>query len=171
MPETGRAAPTKSMAKRATTFPTVPIAQVPLPVESAEASAYRPIVLVVDDEPAVADTLAEILIRNGYAAMAAYDEESALETAALVPPDLLIADDLLPYQMSGVDLAIAVKSESPDCKIILLSGRQSTANLLSSAKRAVHQISLLSKPVHPADLLLKVTATLNRAKPAVGLDS
>ena len=162
MPETEQVAPTKSIAKPATIFPTVPIAEVPLPAESAEASAFRPIVLVVDDEPIVADTLAEILTRSGYAAMAVYDGESALETAALVPPDLLIADDLLP-QMSGVDLAIAVKNESPDCKIILLSGQQSAAYLLSAGKSAVHQISLLSKPVHPSDLLSKVTATLNPA--------
>jgi DNA-binding response OmpR family regulator len=170
MLETGQAMPNKSISKQATTFPTVPIAEVPLPAESAKASAYRPIVLVVDDEPTVADTLAEILARSGYAAMAAYDGESALETAALVPPDLLIADDLSP-QMSGFDLAIAVKGESPDCKIILLSGQQSTACPLNSAKRGAHQISLLSKPVHPADLLTKVTATLNPAKPSVGLDS
>jgi DNA-binding response OmpR family regulator len=170
MPETQRAAPTKSTAKLATTFPTIPIAEVPLPAESSEASAYRPIVLVVDDEPIVADTLAEILIRSGYTAMAAYDGEGALETAALVPPDLLIADDLLPL-MSGVDLAIAVKSESPDCKIILLSGQQSTAHLLSSGKSAVHQFSLLSKPVHPSDLVSKVTATLNPAEPSAGMDS
>jgi len=167
MSETGQAMPTKSTPKQATTFPTVPIAEVPLPAESAEASAYCPIVLVVNDEPIVADTLAEILARSGYAAMAAYDGESALETAALVPPDLLIADDLS-HEMSGVDLAIAVKGESPGCKIILLSGRQSTAYPLNAARIDVHRISLLSKPVHPADLLKKVTATLNHA---VALDS
>jgi DNA-binding response OmpR family regulator len=170
MPETEQAAPAKSIARPPTTFPIVPIAEVPLPAESAEASAYRPIVLVVDDEPVIADTLAEILIRSGYAAMAAYDGESALETAALVPPDLLIADDLSP-QMSSVDLAIAVKSESPDCKIILLSGQQSKANLLKSAKSGGHPISLLSKPIRPADLLSTVTATLNFPKPSAGLDS
>jgi CheY-like chemotaxis protein len=153
----------------AKTFTTIPIAEVPLPAESAGAAPHRPIVLVVDDEPIIADTLTEILTRSGYAAMAAYDGEGALETAALVPPDLLIADDLSP-QMSGIDLAIAVKSESPDCKIILLTGKQS-ADLLNSARIAVHQFSLLNKPIHPADLLSKVTGALDSATQAVGLDS
>jgi DNA-binding response OmpR family regulator len=170
MLETGQASSAKSIARPATTFPTVPIAEVPLPAESGVAGAFRPIVLVVDDEPIVADTLAEILTRSGYAAMAVYDGESALETAALMPPDLLIADDLLP-PMSSVDLAIAVKSESPHCKIILLSGQQSTAYLLNSARSGGPQISLLSKPIHPADLLSKVTGTLNPAKPSAELDS
>jgi CheY-like chemotaxis protein len=170
MLETKQPLPAKSIARPATTFLTVPIAEVPLPAESVETSVYRPIVLVVDDEPIVADTLADILIRSGYAAMAAYDGESALETAALVPPDLLIADDLSP-QMSGVDLAIAVKSESPDCKVILLSGQPSAVDLLNSARNAAHHFSLLSKPIQPADLLEKVSGTLNSAKPAEGLDS
>jgi DNA-binding response OmpR family regulator len=168
MPETEGASSAKSIAKSGTTFPTVPIAEVP--AESVGTIAYRPIVLVVGVEPIIADSLAEILTRSGYAAMAAYDGQSALETAALVPPDLLIADDLSP-RMSGVDLAIAVKSESPDCKIILLSGQQSAAGLLSSAETAAHDFSLLTKPVHTADLLSKVTGTLNSAKPFAGLDS
>jgi DNA-binding response OmpR family regulator len=170
MRQTVTTASAKPVFRPPTTFPTVPIAEVPLPVEPTRGSAYRPIVLVVDDEPVIADTLAEILTQSGYAAMVAYDGESALETAALVPPDLLIADDLSP-QMSGIDLAIAVKSESPDCRIILLSGPQSTANLLKSAKSGGHPISLIGKPIRPADLLSKVTATLNSPKPFAELDS
>ena len=96
MHKTELAAEAKLTTGLRTSFPTVPIAEVPLPIDSARGSDCRPIVLVVDDEPIVADTLAEILIRSGYVAIAAYDGESALETAALVPPDLLIADDLSP---------------------------------------------------------------------------
>jgi DNA-binding response OmpR family regulator len=119
---------------------------------------------VVDDEPIVADTLAEILTQSGYAAMAAYDGETALETAALVPPDLLISDVLLP-RINGVELAIAVKSEAPDCKIILLSGQPSIADHHhAAAALESHQISVLSKPIHPAELLSKVTETLDPAK-------
>jgi DNA-binding response OmpR family regulator len=170
MPETELALSAKAIVKPPTTFPTVPIAEVPLPAESVAPFVYRPIVLVVDDEPVIADTLAEILTQSGYAAMAAYDGVSAVETAALVPPDLLIADDLSPH-MSGVDLAIAVKSESPDCKVILLSGQQSTPKLLKWAKSGGPHISLLSKPVHPADLISRVTSALNSPKPSGELDS
>lgn len=156
---TAKSAAAESLPNPRTTFLTVPIAEVPLPVDSAKGSVHRPIILVVDDEPIVADTLADILIRSGYTAMTAYDGESALETAALIPPDLLIANDVsLP--VSSVDLAIAVKSESPECKIILLSGKQSAAKLKWAQSGDTH-LSLLSKPVHPADLLSKVTSALN----------
>jgi DNA-binding response OmpR family regulator len=160
MPEMGEGAAVKPAARPSTTFPTVPIAEVPFPAEPRHAKAFRPIVLVVNDEPIIADTLAEILSQSGYAAMAAYDEKTALETAALVPPDLLISDVLLP-QMSGVDLAIAVKSEAPDCKVILLAEQPSASELLAAADLERLRISLLNKPIRPVDLLSKVTETLD----------
>ena len=45
---------------------------------NADADSYRPVVLVVDDESVIADTLTEILNRSGFAALPAYDGEGAL---------------------------------------------------------------------------------------------
>jgi CheY-like chemotaxis protein len=133
-------------------FPTVPISDVPASVPSNTSTTHRPVVLVVDDESAIADTLAEILIRTGYTAMPAYDAEEALETALLVPPELLITDVMLPG-MSGVELAIRIRRIFPDCRILLFSGQAATADLLAAANRTGHKFELLSKPVHPSDLL------------------
>ncbi len=127
---------------------------------AGEASHYRPVVLVVDDESVIADSLAEILNRGGYAAMAAYDGESALESALLVPPELLISDVFLPG-MNGIELAKTVKRIFPDCKVILFSGQASTVDLLASAKNRGYQFSLLNKPVHPTDLLARVTESFS----------
>lgn len=135
--------------------PVVPIDQVP----PADTSAYRPVVLVVDDESAIADTLCEILSRSGYAAMAAYDGNDALETALVTPPEMLITDVVLPG-MSGIELAITIRRIFPDCKILLFSGQASTADLLASAKGQGHHFTLLSKPVHPRDLLAYVSESL-----------
>ncbi len=133
----------------------IPLDQVPPP----DQSAYRPVVLVVDDESAIADTLTEILSRSGYAAMAAYDANDALESALLAPPELLITDVVLPG-MSGIELAITVRRIFPDCKILLFSGQASTADLLASAKSQGHHFTLLSKPIHPKDLLACVSESL-----------
>src|ERR1700679_2638253 len=65
-------------------------------VPAADTSDFRPVVLVVDDESAIADTLAEILSRSGYAALTAYDAEEALESALMTPPEMLITDVVLP---------------------------------------------------------------------------
>lgn len=140
--------------------PVVPIDQVP----PADTSAYRPVVLVVDDESAIADTLTEILSRSGYAAIAAYDGNDALENALLTPPELLITDVVLPG-MSGIELAITMRRIFPDCKILLFSGQASTADLLVTAKREGHQFTLLSKPVHPKELLAHVADSLKHRMP------
>lgn len=137
------------------TSPVVPLEDVP----PADTSEYRPVVLVVDDESAIADTLTEILSRSGYAAMPAYDGTDALETALLTPPELLITDVILPG-MSGIELAITIKRIFPDCKILLFSGQAATSDLLASAKNAGHQFTLLNKPIHPRDLLARVQSSL-----------
>jgi DNA-binding response OmpR family regulator len=149
-------------------FPTVPIEKVPNSDSSNAREAYRPVVLVVDDESSIADTLSEILSRSGYAAVTAYDGDSALESALLMPPEMLITDVVLPG-MSGIDLAITIKRIFPDCKIILFSGQASTADLLAAANRDGHQFVLLNKPVHPGDLLARIAGSLKpyKQQPAV----
>jgi CheY-like chemotaxis protein len=140
-------------------FPIVPIEEVP-PAESvAEATAYRPFVLVVDDQSAIADALAQILNRNGISAVAAYDGASALEIAQIMPPELLVADVALPG-MTGIELAIAVRNAFPDCKVLLVSGDAASVELLASAHRAGHEFVLLNKPLHPAELLAQVSECL-----------
>src|ERR1700677_600375 len=119
-------------------FPTISIKDVPQSVPPVNTNSYRPVVLVVDDESAIADTLAEILTRSGYTAVPAYDAEDALETALLMPPELLISDVLLPG-MSGIELAVTVRRIFPDCKILLFSGQAATADLLASANRKGHE--------------------------------
>jgi CheY-like chemotaxis protein len=134
---------------------TVPIADAP----PADTSPYRPTVLVVDDESLIADTVAEILSRNGYAPTTAYDAEGALEMALLTPPELLIADVVLPG-MSGIELAIKLRHIYPDCKVLLFSGQASTADLMATAHRSGHTFTLLSKPLHPRELLANVAESL-----------
>jgi DNA-binding response OmpR family regulator len=140
-------------------FPVIPIEDVPAAVPMNRSAKHRPVVLVVDDESAIADTLAEILTLSGYAAMPAYDAEEALETALLTPPELLITDVMLPG-MSGIELAISLRRIFPDCRVLLFSGKAATTDLLTSANRAGHQFTLLSKPVHPTDLLKRVSESL-----------
>ena len=118
-------------------------------------SGRRPRILVVDEEPAAADFLAELLRQNGYATEAAYDATDALEKALLSPPELVITDVALPG-MSGVQLAVIVKRAYPDCKILLYSGQVATPELIRSPHRAPYDFTLLSKPVRPSDLLALV---------------
>jgi CheY-like chemotaxis protein len=127
---------------------------------NADSKNYRPTVLVVDDESTIADTLTEILNENGYEATAAYDGEEAIETALVKPPHMLISDVMLPG-MNGIELATIMRRIFPECKVLLFSGHTQTSELLfSSTNGNGHHFELLSKPVHPADLLKRLATTL-----------
>lgn len=144
-------------------FPDVPF-EVPARMESnLRAEHDLPVVLVVDDERVIADTLSMILEKNGFVALAAYDGISALEIATKVPPKLLISDVVMP-NMSGIDLAIAIGHAVPDCKVILFSGQASTADLLAAARLAGHDFVTLTKPVHPTEMLARVSEGLGLRK-------
>jgi CheY-like chemotaxis protein len=121
-----------------------------------DATPLRPVVLVVDDEPMIAETLVAILNKMGFAASAAYSGETALRMALLVPPTLLLTDVVMPG-MSGIELAIAVTKAIPDCKTLLFSGQAVTCDLLRDANAEGHQFALLQKPVHPKDLIAKIS--------------
>jgi CheY-like chemotaxis protein len=119
----------------------------------------QPLVLVVDDERVIADTLSTILTKSGFAAAAAYDGSSALELARKIQPDLLISDVMMPG-MTGIELAITVTQTIPGCKILLFSGQAATVDLLEKARHAGHNFITLTKPVHPTDMLKRISECL-----------
>ena len=135
--------------------PIVPVGEAP----SFHEYDLRPRVLVVDDETSIADTTATILSLSGYAAMAAYDGNDALEAALLAPPHLVITDVVLPG-MNGIELAITIQRVYPECQILLFSGQASTVDLMAAAGCAGHHFTLLSKPVPPERLLAAVKEKL-----------
>jgi DNA-binding NtrC family response regulator len=132
-------------------FECVPLAVIAELGMVASDDRHLPVVLVVDDEEVITDTRAAILSNWGYAVLSAYDAESALELARLIPPELLISDVML-AQINGVDLAIAIQREVPDCRVILFSGLADSQELVASANRSGHDFAFLAKPVHPAHL-------------------
>ena len=138
-------------------FEVIPLSEVPLPsVPVPQAEKLRPIVLVVDDERVIADTLSVILSRSGFSVMTAYDGETAMDLAAAVTPDLLLSDVMMGPGMDGTQLAIAMVKACPDCKVLLFSGHAATVDLMAKARRNGHDFSLMTKPVHPADLLARI---------------
>lgn len=118
--------------------------------------APRPVVLVVDDEHVIADTLSIILKQSGFSVVTAYDGESALELATVVPPQLLLSDVMLGPGINGAELAIAITKTCSDCKVLLFSGHAATRDLLASVGEAGNNFTLLNKPLHPADLLARI---------------
>ena len=140
-------------------FQTVPLAELSLKDRTQPSGLPKPIVLVVDDEAVIADTRAMILQHNGISAMVAYSGKSALEIAKTIPADLLLADVSMPG-MNSIDLATAIRQIIPNCGILLFSGQASTVDLLEAARAAGQEFTILPKPLHPTELLARVSDAL-----------
>ena len=111
---------------------------------------------MVDDEHIIADTLAAILRLSGYEAAAVYDAHSALEHCDGGAPDVVITDVVMPG-IGGLDLAIMLQQRYPHCKILLFSGQAATADILQDVKGRGYNFEVLAKPVHPHDLLSRLS--------------
>ena len=116
--------------------------------DKAETQSPAPRILVVDDEKVIADTIVQILNRNGFIAEAAYGGEEAIEKATRHCPELVLSDVLMP-QVDGVEAAIAIRMHCPDTRIVLFSGQAATVEILARARERGHNFELLPKPIIP----------------------
>ena len=132
-------------------FEVVPLSEIP-PVSS---NAER-FVLVVDDEPLVADTLAMILSQAGFEARPVYDAKAALHAARQRSPGFLLTDVRMP-ETNGIELAMQMADEFPACEILLFSGNATGADL-EGARRAGYEFPLMEKPIHPEHLVRYITS-------------
>ncbi len=116
-------------------------------------------ILIIDDEPTIADTLAVIFASSGYESRAVYSAEQALEMLEEWRPDLAIIDVVLPG-MNGIEFAIFLKASYPNCQFLLFSGQPGTSSLLEEAKKKGHLFEILAKPLHPTFMLATVSDML-----------
>jgi DNA-binding response OmpR family regulator len=131
--------------------------------EQVEMPVNRQVIYIVDDERLIAETLATILIRAGFIAIAFADPCLALASARGAPPDLLISDVMMP-RMTGVELGIATRAISPECRVLLFSGKTHPEELLETLRDRGLDFEVLSKPMHPSELLAKLrTAPLTKS--------
>lgn len=137
----------------------VPLSEVPRTDECR--AAYRPVVLVVDDEPLVAETLSLILSGAGFAATAVHSGAAALQFAHSIEPAFLLTDVHMPG-IDGVQLALRFTDTFPRCKVLLFSGTATAADLAVAHKAGV-QFPMLSKPVHPTEIIDFVSKSLSYA--------
>ena len=110
-------------------------------------------ILIVDDEHLVADTLSLIFEKNGFEARAAYSTDEALLCARGFNPDLLVCDLNMP-ERDGFELISAINTMQPSCRILVLTGAYASMHRVSQSSRDLRrQLSVVTKPCHPAELL------------------
>ena len=112
-------------------------------------------IIVVDDEPIIADTLVNILEGEGHDALAVSHGESAIKWARMVLPDAIISDVIMPG-INGIETAKAIMQLRPNCRIILFSGQTAGLDLLAKARAEGYSFEVLAKPINPEKLLEKL---------------
>lgn len=120
-----------------------------------------PRVLIVEDEPLVVDVLETALRREGLTNItSAQRGRAALARSAHEPFDVAILDVSLP-DISGFELAVALRRQTPDIAILFLTARKSLADKLMGF--GVGGDDYVTKPFNPLEVVARVRALLRRA--------
>jgi two-component system catabolic regulation response regulator CreB len=122
-----------------------------------------PKILVVEDEPAIAESLAYSLRRDGFAVTIA----SSLASAEREAPgaDLVVLDLMLP-DGSGFDLIGQIRRRGQGTAIIVLSSRDGEADRVAALETGADDY--VTKPFSPREIVARVRAVLRRASPEKG---
>ncbi len=124
--------------------------------------AEQLLVLVVDDEHALAGVVAGYLEREGFTALQAHDGPSAVELARTRRPDLIVLDVMLPG-FDGVEVCRQVR-QFTDAYIIMLTARDEEVDKIVGL--SVGADDYLVKPFSPRELIARVRAMLRRPRTA-----
>jgi DNA-binding response OmpR family regulator len=125
-------------------------------------SLDRPTILLADDDPTIADSLAPFLERAGFHVLVVSDGMSALEKAQKHHPELIILDVLMPRMDGRETLRRLRKSNIWTPTILLTQVGEASERALALEEGAD---DYLNKPFDPHELLARVRAVLRRARP------
>jgi two-component system response regulator RegX3 len=117
-----------------------------------------PRILVVEDEPALADAVGYALRGDGHEVEAVSDGESALTVASGQPFDLLVLDLMLPG-VSGIEVCRRLRGESA-IPILMLTARDSEVDRVLGLEAGADDY--VTKPFSMSELLARVRAILRR---------
>jgi DNA-binding response OmpR family regulator len=117
-------------------------------------------VLVVEDEPTIAEIVARYLRRAHYETRVAADGREALAAAAEQRPDLIVLDLMLPH-VNGLDVMRRIRSQAADrvAVIVLTAKGEETDRVIGLRLGADDYIV---KPFSPAELVARVESVLRR---------
>lgn len=118
-------------------------------------------ILLVEDEPGLAMTLADLLSAEGYLVDAVRDGLSGLAKAGSEPFDLLILDVMLPGK-NGLEVCRELRQQGNDVAILMLTAKTQLVDRVVGLKLGADDY--VTKPFEPAELLARIEALLRRIK-------
>lgn len=120
-----------------------------------------PLVMVVEDDPAISEGLALNLRLQGYRATVAADGESAVLRIESERPDLVLLDISLPKR-SGISVLETVRGNGDQVPVIVLSARQDEFDKVAALRLGADDY--VTKPFALAELLARLAAVLRRSR-------
>lgn len=127
--------------------------------ERGSSALSRKVILVVEDEPAMAQLLRDNLTYEGYDVLLASDGEAALEMAGRARPDLILLDVMLP-KVDGLSVCLKLREQRFQTPIIMLTARNLEQDKITGLK--IGADDYLTKPFSVAELLARTEASLRR---------
>ncbi|MFD9333038.1 response regulator transcription factor [Streptomyces sp. NPDC060028] len=119
----------------------------------------QPRVLVVEDDPTVAEVVSGYLARAGYAVEHAPDGPDALHRAAVRWPDLVLLDLMLPG-MDGLEVCRRLRATAP-VPVIMLTALGDEDDRIAGLELGADDY--VTKPFSPRELVLRVESVLRRS--------
>lgn len=125
-------------------------------------------VLIVEDEPAIAEGLVDLCVFKGYEALHCADGVSGLEAALSGRFDLVILDIMLP-KMNGFTVCNKVREQNRELPIIILSAKTSETDIVEGLKLGADDY--INKPFSVAQLFARMEAVLRRSKKGIDTEN
>lgn len=125
------------------------------------ASPAMPLILVVEDEPQIAEVLEGYLRRDGFRTERASDGEQALALHRAARPDLVLLDVRLPH-IDGFEVLRRLRVQA-DTPVILVTARVEDLDRLVGLRLGADDY--IVKPFNPLEVVERVKAVLRRARP------
>ncbi|MET0518147.1 MAG: response regulator [Burkholderiaceae bacterium] len=128
-----------------------------------QVAAHAERVLIVDDVPDNLALLHDALDESGYTVLVATSGAAALESAAQLPPDVVVLDALMPG-LDGFEVARRLKADprTAAAPIIFMTGLSDTEHV--EAAFAAGGVDYVTKPIRPREVLARIAAHLRSAR-------
>lgn len=119
-------------------------------------------VLIVEDEPSIADILEITLRFHGFQAITAATKARAIELARAHQPDLVLLDVMLP-DGTGWDVCRELRAGNADVAVVFLTARDAPADVVGGL--TVGGDDYITKPFNVDEVIARIRAVLRRTRP------
>src|SRR6266849_4356634 len=130
-----------------------------MPIDTTPIRSLKARVLVVDDDASTREVFGELLQRWGYDVEQTGDGHDALKLITERHPDVIISDLVMP-KLDGLALTRALREESPDTPVIIITGKGTIDAAVEAVREGV--FDFVEKPLDPARLKVILQRALEK---------